>query len=104
MHRRKEAVEKYGSIEAALGVEPALLTSFKKHNGLYAYRREFLLEFTRWPQSDSEREESLEQMRALDRGVKIKVVEAASRSIGVDTEEDLPRVRAIVERNTETVV
>src|SRR5205085_5059042 len=99
-----QAVEKYGSIAAALRQEPALLFSFKKHTGLYAYRREFLLEFTRWPQSDSERAESLEQMRALDRGVKIRVVEAASRSIGVDTEEDLPRVRAIVERNTETVV
>ena len=92
-----QAVAKHGSIEAALGAEPALLFSFKKHTGLYAYRREFLLEFTRWPQSASERSESLEQMRALDRGVKIRVVEAASRSIGVDTEEDLQRVRAMVE-------
>jgi 3-deoxy-manno-octulosonate cytidylyltransferase (CMP-KDO synthetase) len=92
-----QAVEKYGSIEAALASEPALLFHFKKHTGLYAYRREFLLEFTRWPQSEREREESLEQMRALDRGVKIRVVEAATRSIGVDTEEDLERVRAIIE-------
>ena len=91
-----QAVEKYGSLEAALRQEPALLFSFKKHTGLYAYRREFLLEFTRWPQSESERKESLEQLRALDRGVKIKVVAAASISIGVDTMEDLERVRAIV--------
>jgi 3-deoxy-manno-octulosonate cytidylyltransferase (CMP-KDO synthetase) len=91
-----QAVEKYGSIEAALRQEPALLFSFKKHTGLYAYRREFLLEFTRWAQSESERKESLEQLRALDRGVKIKVVAAASISIGVDTMEDLERVRAIV--------
>ena len=97
-------MEKHGSIEAAPGGEPALLFSFKKHTGLYAYRREFLLEFTRWPQSDSERKESLEQMRALDRGVKIKVVEAASRSIGVDTEEDLERVRAILERSEQVNV
>jgi 3-deoxy-manno-octulosonate cytidylyltransferase (CMP-KDO synthetase) len=90
------AVAEYGSIEAALRQEPALLFSFKKHAGLYAYRRDFLLEFTRWPQSENERKESLEQLRALDRGVKIKVVEAASRSIGVDTEADLERVRAIV--------
>ncbi len=99
-----QAVAKYSSIEAALGAEPALLFSFKKHTGLYAYRREFLLEFTRWPQSDSERAESLEQMRALDRGVKIRVVEAASRSIGVDTEEDLERVRAILERGEQVNV
>lgn len=94
-----QAIEKYGSLEAAIGYEPALLFHFKKHTGLYAYRRQFLLEFTRWPQSEREREESLEQMRALDRAVKIKVVEAASRSIGVDTLEDLERVRVLLESN-----
>ena len=91
-----QAVTKHGSIEAALRQEPALLFSFKKHTGLYAYRRNFLLEFTRWPQSEREGQESLEQLRALDRGVKIKVVEAASRSIGVDTMDDLERVRAMM--------
>jgi len=91
-----QAVEKHGSLEAALRQKPALLFSFKKHTGLYAYRRDFLLEFTRWPQSENEARESLEQLRALDRDVKIKVVEAASQSIGVDTEEDLERVRALV--------
>ena len=97
IHWPNQAVDKHGSIESSSD-EPELLFSFKKHTGLYAYRREFLLEFTRWPQSDSERKESLEQMRALDRGVKIKVVEAASRSIGVDTKDDLERVRAIIEK------
>lgn len=93
-----QAVERHGSIEAALRNpdESGLLSSFRKHTGLYAYRREFLLEFASWPQSESERAASLEQLRALDRGVKIKVVEAASTSIGVDTMEDLERVRAIV--------
>ncbi len=99
-----QAVEKYGSIEAALGAEPALLFSFRKHTGLYAYRREFLLQFASWPPSKSEQEESLEQLRAQDRGVKIKVVEAASPSIGVDTIKDLERVRAIVEGQTKVVV
>ena len=73
-----------------------LLFNFKKHTGLYAYRRDFLLAFARWPQSENERKESLEQLRALDRGVKIKIVEAASPSIGVDTEEDLDKMRALV--------
>jgi 3-deoxy-manno-octulosonate cytidylyltransferase (CMP-KDO synthetase) len=71
-------------------------SSFHKHTGLYAYRRDFLLQFARWPQSESERKESLEQLRALDRGVKIRVVQAASPSIGVDTMEDLERVRAMM--------
>jgi len=91
-----QAVEEYGSIEAALVANPALLNSFRKHTGLYAYRRDFLLQFARWPASESEKGESLEQLRALDRGVKIKVVEAASPSIGVDILEDLERVRAII--------
>ena len=99
-----QAVQRHGSIEAALRNEPALLFSFRKHTGLYAYRREFLLEFTSWPQSESERAESLEQLRALERGVKIKVVEAASLSIGVDTMDDLERVRGIVKRETQLVV
>ena len=93
-----QAVEKHGSIEAALGVDPSLLFSFRKHTGLYAYRREFLLEFSSWPPSASEKAESLEQLRALERGVTIKVVEAAAPSIGVDTNEDLERVREIVGR------
>ncbi len=88
-----QAVQKYGSIEAALRQEPALLSSFRKHTGLYAYRREFLLQFAGWPTSERERQESLEQLRALERGVRIKVIEAASPSIGVDTMEDLELVR-----------
>ena len=92
-----QAVSKHGSIEAALGAEPALLFSFKKHTGLYIYRRDFLLEFATWPPTDLERQESLEQLRALERGVKIKVAEAATPSIGVDTMDDLERVRVIVE-------
>ena len=99
-----QAVTQHGSIEAALRNNPALLFSFKKHTGLYVYRRDFLLEFASWPQSDLERGESLEQLRALERGVKIKVVEAASRSIGVDTERDLERVRAMVEQQTRIAV
>lgn len=94
-----QAVSTNGSSESSPG-QPGLLFAFKKHTGLYAYRREFLLQFARWPVSESEKRESLEQLRALDRGVKIKVVEAASRSIGVDTVEDLEHVRAIVERES----
>jgi 3-deoxy-manno-octulosonate cytidylyltransferase (CMP-KDO synthetase) len=93
----REAVRKHGSIEAALRNESWLLSSFRKHTGLYVYRRDVLLEFAQWPQSELERLESLEQLRALEHGVKIKVIKASTSSIGVDTMEDLERVRSIVE-------
>jgi 3-deoxy-manno-octulosonate cytidylyltransferase (CMP-KDO synthetase) len=96
----REAVRAHGSIEAAILAEPALLTSFRRHTGLYVYRRDVLLAFAQWPQSELERLESLEQLRALEHGVKIKVIKASTSSIGVDTMEDLERVRSIVERES----
>jgi CMP-2-keto-3-deoxyoctulosonic acid synthetase len=96
----RDAVRAHGSIEAAILEEPALLRSFCKHTGLYVYRREVLLAFAKWPRSELERLESLEQLRAMEHGVKIKVIEASTSSIGVDTSEDLERVRRIVEEET----
>jgi 3-deoxy-manno-octulosonate cytidylyltransferase (CMP-KDO synthetase) len=92
----REAARRYGSLAAALEVEPALLATFRKHTGLYVYTRAFLLEFAGWPQTALERAESLEQLRILERGGRIRVVEAASPSVGVDTEEDLRRVREMI--------
>ena len=91
----REAARRHGSLEAALEREPELLSLFRKHTGLYVYRRSFLLEYATWPQTELERAESLEQLRMLERGATIRVVEAVSPSIGVDTWEDLERVRAI---------
>jgi len=93
----RDAVRRYGSLETALRNEPLWLSSFRKHTGLYVYRRDVLLAFARWPQSELERLESLEQLRALEHGVKIKAIKASTASIGVDTIEDLERVRSIVE-------
>jgi len=62
--------------------------AFKKHIGLYAYRREALLRLTRLPQSELEKTEKLEQLRALESGIKIKMLEVESAPIGIDTEED----------------
>jgi 3-deoxy-manno-octulosonate cytidylyltransferase (CMP-KDO synthetase) len=86
-----------GDPNVAIETEPELLRNYKKHTGLYVYRREYLLKFTKLPQTWLERYEMLEQLRALENGAKIRVVEAASRSIGVDTQADLDRVREIVE-------
>ncbi len=92
----REAARRYGSLAAALEVEPRLLATFRKHTGLYVYRRAFLLEYARWPQTALERAESLEQLRILERGHAVRVVEAAAPSVGVDTEEDLRRVREML--------
>ena len=93
----RDAITKHGTLEAALQKEPACLTGFRKHTGMYVYRREVLLEFAKWPQTALERLESLEQLRAMENGVRIKAIKASSSSIGVDTAEDLQRVRALVE-------
>ncbi|HXQ71773.1 MAG TPA: 3-deoxy-manno-octulosonate cytidylyltransferase [Pyrinomonadaceae bacterium] len=90
----RDAVKRHGSPDVALAAEPELLKLFRKHTGLYVYRRDVLLEFTKWPQTQLERVEALEQLRALAHGVKIKVVEACTVSTGVDTQADLDKVRA----------
>lgn len=89
----RDAVRDHGTIENALLKEPSLLRSFRKHTGLYVYRRDVLLQFTKWPQTTLERQESLEQLRALEHGVEIQAIEASTPSIGVDTQKDLENVR-----------
>lgn len=66
-----------------------------KHIGMYSFRREFLLEFSHMPQSVLEKTERLEQLRALEAGVKIKVPTTSYESISVETPADLERVRAL---------
>lgn len=64
-----------------------------KHLGLYAYRRDFLLRLASLPPTPLERAESLEQLRALEYGFRVRAVETRYDSIGVDTPDDLERVR-----------
>lgn len=71
---------------------------YLKHLGLYAYRKEFLMRFTRWEPTALEGLEKLEQLRILEHGVAIRVVETPYDSIGVDTREDLEQVRRLVEK------
>ena len=86
-----------GDPNAALEQEPELFQNFRKHTGLYVYRREYLLRFTALPQTRLEKLESLEQLRALEDGAIIRLVDAVSTSIGVDTQEDLDKVRLKIE-------
>ncbi len=60
-----------------------------RHVGVYGFAREFLLEFTGWPPGEREQLERLEQLRALERGVRIKVIVGARPLAGVDTPEQL---------------
>jgi 3-deoxy-manno-octulosonate cytidylyltransferase (CMP-KDO synthetase) len=67
-----------------------------RHIGLYVYRRETLLRLARLPPTALEQSEALEQLRALEYGIRIKVIETVHDAIGVDTAEDLERVRRLV--------
>lgn len=67
-----------------------------KHLGIYGYQREALARLTSLPQHPLERAESLEQLRALAAGMKIKVLESQSDSIGVDSPDDAERVEALL--------
>lgn len=66
-----------------------------KHIGIYAYRRDFLLRYARMEPTALERTESLEQLRALENGYKIKVIATDFRFVGVDTPEDLAEVNRL---------
>jgi len=71
-----------------------------KHIGLYVYRREFLLRIAALEPTPLERSESLEQLRVLEHGFSIRMVETGHDSVGVDTPEDLERVRRLVTADT----
>ncbi len=66
------------------------------HVGVYAYRLPFLERMAALPTTPLERAEGLEQLRVLEHGLKLRVVETTYRSVGVDTPEDLARVEALL--------
>ena len=68
-----------------------------KHLGIYGYRRELLRGLEEIPVSELEKYERLEQLRFLESGIPIQVVTVDEDSVGVDTEEDLERVRPLLE-------
>jgi 3-deoxy-manno-octulosonate cytidylyltransferase (CMP-KDO synthetase) len=68
----------------------------RAHVGMYAFSREFLERFATLPPTPLEREESLEQLRALEHGVRIRVVDTRYRGFGVDVPEDLEKARVVL--------
>lgn len=69
---------------------------YYRHVGLYAYRVGFLREYTQWGKSDLESIEGLEQLRVLEHGYKIKVLEVEFKSVSVDTPEQIDRVKELM--------
>jgi len=69
-----------------------------KHLGIYAYTKDFLFTFKNMPVSSLEEAEKLEQLRVLENGYKIKVVETVCETVGVDTPEDLEKAKEILSR------
>lgn len=72
----------------------------KKHLGLYAFRRDVLRRFATWPQSPLEMAESLEQLRFLENGVRIRMSEGQGSAVAVDTPEQADQVRAFLTGRT----
>ncbi|MGD0585740.1 MAG: 3-deoxy-manno-octulosonate cytidylyltransferase [Oryzomonas sp.] len=72
-----------------------------KHVGLYVFRRDFLLQYAAMPQTFLEISEKLEQLRAIENGIRIRVVETEFESIGVDTPDDLAKAQERYRRLTQ---
>ena len=74
--------------------EETLNPEYFLHVGVYAYKKDVLMNFTKWPQSSLERIEKLEQLRYLENGIKIKMAETEYNNIAIDTPEDLERAKS----------
>lgn len=70
--------------------------TYKKHIGLYGYRRDTLLSLSKLSPTELEQSEKLEQLRALENQIKIKMIKVESTSIGIDTQEDLKKAEALL--------
>ena len=86
-----------------VGPRPPAPGPWLKHVGLYVYRRDFLLRYPDLPVGPLEQAECLEQLRALENGYTIRVVETEYESLGVDTPGDLDRVTRLFAASTEYV-
>ncbi len=73
--------------------EETLNPEYFLHVGVYAYKKDVLMNFTKWPQSSLEKIEKLEQLRYLENSIKIKMAETEYNNIAIDTPEDLERAK-----------
>jgi 3-deoxy-manno-octulosonate cytidylyltransferase (CMP-KDO synthetase) len=82
------------------GLSLAAWAGHLQHIGIYGFRKDFLLRFTSLPATALEQAEGLEQLRALEHGYRIKVIETDYRPFSVDTPDDLERVRSLFRRRS----
>ena len=75
------------------------IQNYYKHVGIYGYKRDFVVEYAKMEPTPLELSESLEQLRALENGYRIKVIETPYKIIGVDTQEELEKVREYIKEN-----
>jgi 3-deoxy-manno-octulosonate cytidylyltransferase (CMP-KDO synthetase) len=76
--------------------ENEITAEYFLHVGVYAYKKEALMNFTKWPQSVLEKTEKLEQLRYLENGVKIKMAETDYINIAIDTPGDLEKAKRYI--------
>lgn len=75
------------------------IQNYYKHVGIYGYKRDFVIEYAKMEPTPLELSESLEQLRALENGYRIKVMETPYKILGVDTQEELEKVREYIKEN-----
>ena len=78
-----------------MGIADLDRVGIRKHIGIYGYRRELLLQFSEWKPTPLEIEERLEQLRVLEHGVKIRVVETQHETYAIDTPQDLDKLKLV---------
>lgn len=76
--------------------ETNFVAQYYRHIGIYAFRKEALLKFSQLPMRQNERAEKLEQLRYLEYGMKIKVIETSFNGVGIDTPEDLEKAKLLL--------
>ncbi|MEX0636918.1 MAG: 3-deoxy-manno-octulosonate cytidylyltransferase [Ferruginibacter sp.] len=69
--------------------DESLIATYYEHIGVYAFRKDILLQFTQWPPAYTEKAEKLEQLRYLENGIRIKMIETQEVSVKIDVPEDL---------------
>lgn len=88
------------SLNHHVGLRPPHDNGYKKHIGIYAYRRETLMMISSLPRTKLENLEKLEQLRALENGIRIKMLETSYKPIGIDTQEDYEKALNLLRAST----
>lgn len=73
--------------------------NYYRHIGVYGYRKQALIQFVKWPVSTLENIEKLEQLRYLENGIRIRMVETPFEAVGIDIPEDLDRAQQYLKEN-----